>query len=221
MRVLVVEDEAVLADDMAVGLEAAGFSTQICRDGEEAWFLGDTELLDAVILDLGLPKLDGLTVLRRWRSAGRTVPVIVLTARNDWTEKVEGINSGADDYLTKPIKIEELVARLRAVLRRTHGHAGPILKSGVITLDTERMRLSVNDEFVALTQLEYRLMAYMIHHSGEVLSSAVLRDHVYGDDESREINAIEALIGRLRRKLKVKCIETRRGLGYCLKDDSP
>ncbi len=221
MRVLVVEDEAVLAEDMAAGLEAAGFSTKICRDGEEAWFLGDTEVLDAVVLDLGLPKLDGLTVLRRWRSAGRTVPVIVLTARNDWTEQVEGIHSGADDYLTKPVEIEELVARLRAVLRRTHGHAGPILRSGVITLDTERMRLCVNGKYVALTQLEYRLMAFMIHHSGEVLSSAVLRDHVYGDDESREINAIEALIGRLRRKLKVKCIETRRGLGYCLKDDRP
>ncbi len=216
MRTLVVEDEQQIADDMATCLGAAGFAVEICRDGEEAWFRGGTEDYDAVVLDLGLPKLDGLTVLRRWRSEGRSMPVIVLTAREGWTSRVEGINSGADDYLTKPFQMEELIARVRAVLRRTHGHAGPLLTVGRMSLDTTQMRVSVHGTAVTLTPLEYRLISYLLHHQGRVVPGCELREHVYGNDDAREANAIEALIVRIRRKLGSGSIETRRGLGYMI-----
>lgn len=218
MRALVVEDEREIASDMATSLVAAGFAVEMCHDGEEAWFLGDTEDYDAVILDLGLPKLDGLTVLRRWRAEGRDMPVIVLTARDGWTSRVEGINSGADDYLTKPFQMEELIARVRAVLRRTHGHSGPTLTAGTLALDTSQMRLTIDGKVVPLTPLEYRLVSYLVHHKGRVISSVELREHVYGDEEARVANAVEALIVRLRRKLGPDFIETRRGLGYVIKD---
>ena len=220
MRSLVVEDEPKIADDMAASLKMAGFAVDICRDGEEAWFLGDTEEFDVVILDLGLPKLDGLTVLKRWRAEGRNMPVIVLTARDGWTARVEGINSGADDYLTKPFKMEELIARVRAVLRRTHGHSGPLLKSGAMALDTNQMRITVDGKVVPLTPLEYRLISYLLHHKGRIVPGGELRDHVYGNEDAREANAIEAIIVRLRRKLGTGSIETRRGLGYCIKDST-
>lgn len=220
MRALIVEDEREIAADMAVSLIAAGFAVETCHDGEDAWFRGDTEDYDAVVLDLGLPKLDGLSVLRRWRAGGRDMPVIVLTARDGWTSRVEGINSGADDYLTKPFQMEELIARVRAVLRRTHGHAGATLKAGGLALDTTQMRLSVDGKAVPLTPLEYRLISYLIHHKGRVISSVELREHVYGGEDAREANAVEALIVRLRRKLGPDLIETRRGHGYCLKDDA-
>ncbi len=216
MRTLVVEDEQQIADDMATCLGAAGFAVEICHDGEEAWFRGGTEDYDAVVLDLGLPKLDGLTVLRRWRSEGRSMPVIVLTAREGWTSRVEGINSGADDYLTKPFQMEELIARVRAVLRRTHGHAGPLLTVGRMSLDTTQMRVSVHGTAVTLTPLEYRLISYLLHHQGRVVPGCELREHVYGNDDAREANAIEALIVRIRRKLGSGSIETRRGLGYMI-----
>jgi two-component system, OmpR family, response regulator len=218
MRTLIVEDEPKIAADMAQSLTAAGFAVDVCGDGEEAWFLGDTEEFDVVILDLGLPKLDGLTVLKRWRGEGRNMPVIVLTARDGWTSRVEGINSGADDYLTKPFKMEELIARVRAVLRRTHGHSGPMLKSGAISLDTNQMRIAIDGKAVPLTPLEFRLMSYLLHHKGRIIPGGELRDHVYGSEDSREANAIEAIIVRLRRKLGNGSIETRRGLGYCIKD---
>ena len=197
-----------------------GFTVDMCFDGEEAWFLGDTEEYDLIVLDLGLPKLDGLTVLRRWRNEGRHMPVIVLTARDGWSARVEGINSGADDYLTKPFQMEELIARVRAILRRKHGHSGPLVKAGTITLDTSQMRLSLDGKTVALTPLEFRLASYLLHNKGRVVSSVELRDHVYGGEDAREANAVEALIVRLRRKLGPASIETRRGYGYCIKDDS-
>lgn len=219
MRALIVEDEREIAADMATSLSGAGFAVEICHDGEDAWFRGDTEDYDAIVLDLGLPKLDGLTVLRRWRAEGRDMPVIILTAREGWTSRVEGINSGADDYLTKPFQMEELIARVRAVLRRTHGHSGPMLKAGALTLDTSQMRLSLDGKVVPLTPLEYRLVSYLLHNKGRVVPSVELREHVYGGEDAREANAVEALIVRLRRKLGPNLIETRRGHGYCIKDD--
>lgn len=220
MRALVVEDEREIAADMATSLTAAGFAVEVCHDGEEAWFRGDTEDYDAVVLDLGLPKLDGLTVLRRWRAEGRDMPVIVLTAREGWSARVEGINTGADDYLTKPFQMEELIARVRAILRRTHGHSGPLLRAGTISLDTSQMRLSVDGKVIPLTPLEYRLASYLLHNKGRVVPSTEIREHVYGGDDAREVNAVEALITRLRRKLGTDSIETRRGHGYCMRDDA-
>ena len=217
MRALIVEDEHDIATDMAASLASAGFMVDISSDGEDAWYRGGTESYDAVILDLGLPKLDGLTVLKRWRAEGHNMPVIVLTARDGWTERVEGINSGADDYLTKPFQMEELIARLRAVLRRTLGHSGSVLKAGHLALDTSHMRVTVQGRVVPMTALEYRLLAYLIHHKERIVSGGELLDHVYGGEDAREVNAIEALIVRLRRKLGADVIETRRGLGYCIR----
>ncbi|MGL4397327.1 MAG: response regulator transcription factor [Hyphomicrobium sp.] len=216
MRTLIVEDERQIAEDMATSLQAAGFAVEICADGEDAWYRGGTEDYDAVILDLGLPKLDGLTVLRRWRSEGRNMPVVILTAREGWTARVEGINSGADDYLVKPFQMEELIARVRAVLRRTHGHAGPVLSAGGLSLDTSQMRVHVGGKAVPVTPLEYRLVSYLLHHQGRVVPGIELLDHVYGNDDAREVNAIEALIVRLRRKIGASTIETRRGHGYTI-----
>jgi two-component system, OmpR family, response regulator len=218
MRALIVEDEPEIAQDMSGSLQGAGFAVDICGDGEHAWFLGDTEDFDVVILDLGLPKLDGLTVLKRWRDASRNMPVIVLTARDGWTSRVEGINAGADDYLTKPFQMEELIARVRAVLRRTHGHASALLTSGTVSLDTTQMRVSIGGKAIALTPLEYRLLSYLLHHRGRIVPGGELREHVYGDDDGREVNAVEALIVRIRRKLGASVIETRRGHGYQIKD---
>jgi two-component system, OmpR family, response regulator len=218
MRALIVEDEVKIAEDIVASLTAAGFTVEVCGDGEQAWFLGDTEDFDVVILDLGLPQLDGLTVLRRWREDGRNMPVIVLTAREGWGARVEGINHGADDYLTKPFQMEELIARIRAVVRRTLGHSGPTLKSGKISLDTTQMRISIDGRLVPLTPLEYRLISYLLHHKGRIVAGGELRDHLYGSDDNREANAVEALIVRVRRKLGTDAIETRRGLGYRIKE---
>jgi len=218
MRLLIVEDERDIAADLALSLEAAGFATQVCDNGEDAWFLGSTEDFDAVVLDLGLPRLDGLSVLRKWRAEGRNMPVIVLTARDSWSDKVDGINSGGDDYLSKPFQMDELIARLRAVLRRSFGHAWALLKSGGLTLDTSQMRVDIDGRTVPLTPLEYRLVSYLLHNKGKVVGGPELREHVYGDDDAREVNAIEALVSRLRRKLGSGAIETRRGHGYCIGD---
>jgi DNA-binding response OmpR family regulator len=217
MRVLVVEDEVDIADDIAACLAEAGFAVEPCDNGEEAWFLGGTEDFDAVILDLGLPRLDGLTVLRRWRIEGRAMPVIVLTARGSWSERVDGINAGADDYLSKPFQMEELIARLRAVLRRSLGHSSALLSAGEIQLDTRLKSVTVDGRAVHLTALEFRLASYLLHHLGRVVSREEISEHLYGGEHGRDANAIEALIARVRRKLGADSIETLRGQGYRIK----
>lgn len=219
MRVLLVEDESRIAADISATLEAAGYVVDVARDGEDAWFRGDTEAYDLIVLDLGLPKMDGLSVLKRWRTAGRTIPVLVLTARGAWAERVEGIDAGADDYLPKPFRMEELVARARALIRRSAGHAGSVIEAGPLSLDLRQMRVCVNEVPVALSPLEYRLVAYLMHHKGRVVPGPELLEHLYGDDDAREANALEAIVTRLRRKLGPAAIETRRGFGYIIADD--
>ena len=217
MRILVVEDEIEIAKDIAESLGEAGFAVQTCDNGEDAWFLGSTEVYDAIILDLGLPGLDGLTVLRRWRAEEVTTPIIILTARGSWTERVDGINAGADDYMPKPFQMEELVARLRGLMRRTHGQTSPQIKAGQIELDTNQMLVTVDGRTAQLTPLEFRLMSYLVHNKGRVVSREELKDHIYSSEDGRVDNAVEAMIARLRRKLGFEHIETRRGHGYCLK----
>ncbi|HEX7072694.1 MAG TPA: response regulator transcription factor [Hyphomicrobiaceae bacterium] len=216
MRILVVEDEPRIAADVRAALEAAGYLVDIARDGDEAWFRGDTEDYDLVVLDLGLPKIDGLAVLKRWRAAGRAMPVLVLTARGSWSERVEGIDAGADDYLPKPFRMEELVARVRAVIRRSAGHADSVIEVGPLTLDIRQMRLTKDGVPVALSPLEYRLVAYLMHHKGRVVPGPELLEHLYGDDDAHEANALEAVVARLRKKLGPDAIETRRGFGYLI-----
>ena len=217
MRVLVVEDEPDVAKHISRVLLSAGFLPEIVEDGENAWFLGDTEDYAAVILDLGLPKLDGLSVLRRWREAGKTIPVIALTARGSWRDRVEGINIGADDYIGKPFEAEELVARLRAVLRRSGGHAAPEIIVGNVRLDTRTMLVTVDDVAVKLSPLEYRAASYLLHRRGEIVGFRELYEHVYGTGEAFS-NTLETLIGRVRRRLGTGLIETRKGAGYFIQD---
>jgi DNA-binding response OmpR family regulator len=219
MKVLVVEDEARIAVVVSGALRSAGLAIDVIADGERAWFAGDTESYDAVVLDLGLPKMDGLTVLKKWRAAGRRFPVLVLTARGVWTDRVAGINAGADDYLAKPFEVEELVARVRALLRRSSGRATPVLQSGALTLDTVRMQVSVNGTPVALSPLEYRLIAYLIHHAGRIVPSTELAEHLYETGNDKDPNTIEVIVARLRRKLGNGAVETRRGFGYVVADE--
>jgi DNA-binding response OmpR family regulator len=216
MRILVVEDEPRIAGDVAAALRAANFVAEVTGDGEDAWFRGDTETYDLVILDLGLPKMDGLTVLKRWRAGGRQMPVLVLTARGAWPERVEGIDAGADDYLPKPFRMEELIARVRALIRRASGHSGALIEAGPLTLDTRHMQLLARGVPVQVSPLEYRLMAYLIHHRGRVVPPGELIERLYGDGDAREANALEAVIARLRKKLGPDVIETRRGFGYAV-----
>ncbi|MDP4003761.1 response regulator transcription factor [Methylobacterium sp. NEAU K] len=214
MRVLVVEDEPRIAADVKRGLELAGYVADVVCDGEAAWFRAEVEPYDAMVLDLGLPRLDGLGVLRRLRAAEVTVPVLILTARDGWRERVEGIDAGADDYLVKPFRMEELVARLRAILRRTAGHASPVLRAGAVELDTRTRAVSVAGRPTELTALEYRLLAFLLHRQGQVVPAGEVLDHLHGVGTEREANALEALLTRLRRKLGPGVIETRRGQGY-------
>ena len=216
MRVLVVEDDRRIAADVAQALEAAGYVTEIVRNGEEAWFRGDTEDYGAIILDLGLPGMDGLSVLKRWRTNGRRTPVLILTARGSWAERVDGIDAGADDYLPKPFRMEELLARLRSIVRRSVGHASSVANVGEISLDERQMRISVRGVPVALSPLEYRLAAYLLLHRGRVVSQQELSENIYGQDDAHDANAIEVLIGRVRKKLGADLIETRRGFGYLI-----
>jgi two-component system OmpR family response regulator len=216
MRILLAEDEPDLAAQLAETLAAAGYAVDTADDGEDAEHLGATEPYDAVILDLGLPTVDGLTVLRRWRAAGNAVPVLILTARGSWHERVEGIDAGADDYLPKPFQVEELTARLRALIRRAGGHAAPVLTCGPIRLDTRTGQVTVDGLPVRLTGHEYRVLAYLMHHPGKVVSRAELTEHIYAQDFDRDSNTIEVFVGRLRRKLGVDAIATVRGLGYRL-----
>jgi two-component system OmpR family response regulator len=218
MRILVVEDEPRIAANVSAALEAAGYTPEIVSDGQDAWFHGDTQDYDLVVLDLGLPRLDGLAILKRWRANGRRMPVLVLTARGFWAERVEGIDAGADDYLAKPFRMEELISRARALIRRSTGHGTVEIEAGPITLDTKQMRVSVNGVPVALSPLEYRLVSYLMHHKGRIVSPSELIEHLYGDDDARDANALEAVITRLRRKLGAQAIETRRGFGYCIPD---
>ncbi len=221
MRVLVAEDDRRIADSLAVSLEMAGFVVEMVGDGEEAWFRGDTEDFDAVILDLGLPKLDGLTVLKRWRNAERNMPVLILTARGNWDERVEGIEAGADDYVGKPFRVEEVIARIRAIVRRASGHASPRLEADGLQLDTHSMMVSLHGQPVKVTPLEYRLVQYLLHHRGEVVSQPQITEHLYLQDFDRESNSIEVLVARLRKKLGKDVIRTRRGFGYYIGEIEP
>lgn len=214
MRILVVEDDATLREQLRSALAEAGYAVDAVGDGPDAAFLGATEPLDAVVLDLGLPGKDGLTIVREWRSAGLTLPVIVLTARGTWQERVLGIDAGADDYVAKPFEMEELLARLRAVLRRSSGHASVQLALGPIRLDTRNCKVSVDGRDVPLTAHEYRLLAYLVHQQSRVVSRAELTEHLYAQDCDRDSNTIDVFIARLRRKLGADVIRTVRGLGF-------
>jgi len=214
MRILIAEDDNRIREDVSRALEASGYVVDTETNGEEAWFLGDTETYAAAILDLGLPGMDGLTILKRWRAAGRNFPVLVLTARGAWTERVEGIDAGADDYLPKPFRMEELVARLRAIIRRSGGLANPVVIVGAAELDTRQMRLSVNGVPVNLSPQEYRLVAYLMLNKGRVVPQQELSEHLQSVHFERESNAIEVLVGRVRRKIPTALIQTRRGFGY-------
>jgi two-component system OmpR family response regulator len=214
LRVLVAEDDRRIAESLAVALKMAGFVAEVVGDGEEAWFRGDTIAFDLVILDLGLPTLDGLTILKRWRKAGRTLPVLILTARDNWDERVEGIEAGADDYVGKPFRIEEVVARAKAIIRRAAGQASPRLEAAGMTLDSQTMLVTRGGAPVDLTPLEYRLIRYLMSHPGEVVSQAAITEHLYAQDFERESNSVEVLVGRLRKKLGSDAIRTRRGFGY-------
>ena len=214
MRVLVVEDEALLSKQLSAALGEAGYAVDCAADGERADFLGQTERYDAVILDLGLPKIDGLTLLGRWREAGISVPVLVLTARGSWHEKVQGIDGGADDYVSKPFRMEEVLARLRALIRRASGQITSELRCGTVALDVRAAKVTVDGASVKLTSHEFRVLSYLMHHRGRVVSQTELTDHIYAEGADRDSNTVEVFVARLRRKLGAAFIETVRGLGY-------
>jgi two-component system OmpR family response regulator len=219
MRLLVVEDDRDLNRQIVTALEAAGYAVDRAYDGEQGWFLGDTEPYDAVVLDIGLPKRDGVAVLEAWRKALRTMPVLILTARDRWSDKVQGFDAGADDYVAKPFHMEEVLARLRALLRRAAGHASSEIIAGPVRLDARAGRVSVNGAAVKLTSHEYRLLSYLMHHSGRIVSRGEIVEHLYEQDFDRDSNTIEVFVGRLRKKLGVDIIQTARGLGYIIEPD--
>jgi two-component system, OmpR family, response regulator len=214
VRILVVEDETALAEQLQTALVEAGYAVDRAGNGERADYLARTEHYDAVLLDLGLPRVDGLTLLRQWREGGISVPVLILTARGTWSEKVQGIDSGADDYVAKPYRVEEVMARTRALIRRAHGHAHPELRCGDVRLDPRASRVTVNGAPVTLTSHEYRTLAYLMHQQGRVVSRSELTDHIYAQNFERDSNTVEVFVARLRRKLGAASIETVRGLGY-------
>lgn len=220
MRILVIEDNAHVARQIAEALEQNLFVVDVAADGEHGWFLGDTESYDAVILDLGLPKMDGLSVLQRWRASGNDVPVLILTSRDTWREKVAGLRAGADDYLAKPFEFEELLARVEALIRRASGHGASRLVSGSIELDPASTRVYREGQPVEMTALEYRALHYFMQKSGEVLSKSEISEHIYGQDIERDSNVVEVLVNRLRNKLGADAIVTHRGLGYRLTRES-
>jgi two-component system OmpR family response regulator len=218
LRVLVVEDEKLRSLQLAKALTDAGYAVDCASDGEKADFLTQTEQYDAVVLDLGLPKIDGLTLLRRWREAGIFAPVLILTARGSWHEKVQGIDGGADDYVAKPFRIEEVLARIRALIRRASGLAHVELRCGALALDARTARVSVGGAPIKLTSHEFRVLSYLMHHSGSVVSRTELTEHIYAQDFDRDSNTVEVFIARLRRKLGASFIETVRGLGYRMQE---
>ncbi len=220
MRVLVVEDEPTLAKQLRTALEGAGYAVDSAADGEDGHYLGSTENYDAVILDLGLPEVDGLTVLDRWRKEGRVTPVLVLTARDSWSDKVAGLDAGADDYLAKPFQTEELIARLRALIRRASGNASSELTAGGVRLDTRSGRVTLDGEPVKLTAQEFKLLSYLMHNKGKMVSRTELIEHIYDQDFDRDSNTIEVFITRIRKKLGADLISTTRGLGYSLEDSA-
>jgi two-component system, OmpR family, response regulator len=220
LRVLVVEDESILSGQLARAFGEAGYAVDSAADGEQADFLARTEQYDSIVLDLGLPKIDGLTLLRRWRQAGVATPVLILTARGSWHEKVEGIDGGADDYVAKPFRIEEVLARIRALIRRASGQAQPELRCGPLTLDPRTARVCVGGSAVKLTSHEFRVLSYLMHHGGQVVSRSELTEHIYAQDLDRDSNTVEVFVARLRRKLGACFIETVRGLGYRMRAPS-
>lgn len=219
MRALVVEDDKDLNRQLVTALSDAGFAVDKAFDGEEGYFLGDTEPYDVVILDIGLPKMDGISILEQWRRSERNMPVIILTARDRWSDKVSGMDAGADDYLAKPFHMEELLARVRAQVRRASGHAKSEIECGPLRLDTKAARVTLSGQQVKLTSHEFRLLAYLMHHNGRVVSRTELVEHLYDQDFDRDSNTIEVFIGRLRKKIPGDIIQTVRGLGYRLSQD--
>lgn len=219
MRILVVEDDASLNRQLKEALTEAGYAVDVAFDGEEGHFLGDTEPYDAIILDIGLPQMDGLSVLEKWRRAGKTMPVLLLTARDRWSDKVQGIDAGADDYVAKPFHMEEVLARLRALVRRAAGLASNEIVSGSVRLDSRSGKVTVGGQSVKLTSHELRLLSYLMHHKGKVISRTELTEHLYDQDFDRDSNTIEVFVGRLRKKLPEDCIQTVRGLGYQIAED--
>ena len=219
MRLLVVEDEVRLSAQLAGALTGAGYVVDCAADGERGDYLAQTERYDAIVLDLGLPKVDGLTLLQRWRAAGLTAPVLVLTARGSWHDKVVGIDSGADDYVSKPFAMEEVLARIRGLIRRATGHASGELRSGSIALDSRGARVTVNGAPAKLTAHEFRVLSYLMHQRGRVVPQSELNEHIYAQDLDRDSNTVEVFIARLRRKIGASAIETVRGLGYRMKAD--
>ncbi|MCM8556263.1 response regulator [Sphingomicrobium sediminis] len=218
MRILIVEDEPSLGRQLRSTLEGAGYAVDLATDGVDGHFLGETESYDAVVLDLGLPEMDGLTILNKWRKQDRDMPVLVLTARDSWSDKVAGLDAGADDYLAKPFQTEELIARLRALIRRSAGHASSVLEAGEIRLDTRSGKVTRDGEPVKLTAQEYKLLSYLMHHKGKVVSRTELIEHIYDQDFDRDSNTIEVFVTRIRKKLGAETITTIRGLGYSLED---
>jgi two-component system, OmpR family, response regulator len=216
MRLLVVEDDPDINRQLVSALQDSGYVVDSAKDGEEGHYLGDTEPYDAVVLDLGLPVLDGVSVLEKWRRAGKKMPVLILTARDRWSDKVAGFDAGADDYVAKPFHMEEVLARVRALLRRSAGHATSELVCGPVSLDTKSARVIVNGMAVKLTSLEFRLLAYLMHHKGKVVSRTELVEHLYDQDFDRDSNTVEVFVGRLRKKLGVDVLHTIRGMGYCV-----
>ena len=218
MRLLVVEDDPDLNRQLVTAFTDAGYVVDSAKDGEEGHYLGDTEPYDAVVLDLGLPVIDGVTVLEKWRRNERKMPVLILTARDRWSDKVAGFDAGADDYVSKPFHMEEVLARIRALLRRSAGHASSEIVCGPLMLDTAAARVTVNGQAVKLTSLEFRLLGYLMHHKGRVVSRTELVEHLYDQDFDRDSNTIEVFVGRLRKKLGVDVLRTVRGLGYCISE---
>ena len=218
MRLLVVEDDPDLNRQLATALTDAGYVVDRAFDGEEGHYLGETEPYDAVILDIGRPKMDGISVIESWRRAGRAMPVLMLTARDRWSDKVTGMDAGADDYVAKPFHMEELLARIRAQVRRASGHAKSDIECGPLRLDTKTARVTLDGQPVKLTSHEYRLLAYLMHHNDRIVSRTELVEHLYEQDFDRDSNTIEVFIGRLRKKIPPDMIKTIRGLGYRLSE---